>query len=107
MELLEQEGRGLRLTEAGERFKAYAQPLLTQWQELPARLRDNTRKSVTRLGSFEVFTTYFLGSWMRTLRKTHWRCMNLGQVNWKMLSKTVALISVLLICLSRETELSS
>ena len=65
--LLEPDGRGLRLTESGRQLKSSAQPLLNQWMEIPGRLQGIKRKPVTRLASFEVFTTYFLGPLMKQL----------------------------------------
>lgn len=62
VELLEPEGRGLRLTLAGQRFKAETGPLLDQWLKVPKNLLRSDHEQVpTRIGSFEVFTTYFLG----------------------------------------------
>ncbi len=58
--LFEREGRGLTLTEDGTKLKATAEPLLTEWLALPARVKGQTRKQIVRIGSFEVFTTYFL-----------------------------------------------
>lgn len=62
LSLLEADGRGLKLTKAGQSFKEAVTPLLSQWRALPATLRSNvSAQEVTRIGSFEVFTTYFLG----------------------------------------------
>lgn len=58
--LLESDGRGLRLTGAGNQFKAATAALLDQWLSLPEKLRAGANDSPTRIGSFEVFTTYFL-----------------------------------------------
>ncbi|MNS72026.1 HTH-type transcriptional regulator CynR [compost metagenome] len=60
--LLEPEGRGLRLTSAGLRFKTETGPLLNQWLKVPENLlRSSEELQPTRIGSFEVFMTYFLG----------------------------------------------
>ncbi|WP_413287698.1 LysR family transcriptional regulator [Bdellovibrio sp. HCB337] len=62
IKLLEPEGRGLRLTSAGYRFKYSTAGLLDQWLKVPENLlRTDNEKPPTRIGSFEVFTTYFLG----------------------------------------------
>ncbi|WP_080602326.1 LysR family transcriptional regulator [Bdellovibrio bacteriovorus] len=66
--LLEPEGRGLRLTPAGQRFKNETAGLLDQWLKIPENLlRSDAEKSPYRLGSFEVFTTYFLGHLMKSV----------------------------------------
>jgi DNA-binding transcriptional LysR family regulator len=59
--LIEPEGRGLRLTEAGKQFQHETAPLLEQWMNIPNTLKNLKTWTPTRLGSFEVFTTYFLG----------------------------------------------
>jgi DNA-binding transcriptional LysR family regulator len=61
LQLLEADGRGLRLTEAGRNFHVKSATLLQQWLDLPKQLRENESWKPTRIGSFEVFTTYFLG----------------------------------------------
>lgn len=58
--LLEADGRGLRLTGAGLSFKKETSGLLEQWLSVPERLQSKEEAKVLRLGSFEVFTTYFL-----------------------------------------------
>lgn len=59
--LVEPEGRGLRLTPAGERFKSATAGLLSQWLKVAENLqRAGDETPPTRIGSFEVFTTYFL-----------------------------------------------
>lgn len=65
MKLLEAEGRGLRLSKAGEIFKQQTAPLLKQWLELPSKLHGEASAAPTRIGSFEVFTTYFLNRLMQ------------------------------------------
>jgi len=60
--LLESDGRGLRLTEAGRHFQRETAPLLERWLGLPERLRSAATENPVRLGTFEVFSTYFLGS---------------------------------------------
>lgn len=60
-QLLESEGRGLRLTSAGVRFKHSTAQLLDQWMKVPENLlRGEEGVFPTRIGSFEVFTTHFL-----------------------------------------------
>lgn len=59
--LLESEGRGLKLTPAGQRFQAMTAPLLEQWLNVPESLATaGEQKKATRIASFEVFTTHFL-----------------------------------------------
>lgn len=59
--LLEPDGRGLRLTEAGRLLRQETAPLLDKWLSVPARIKGAGGAEPTRIGSFEVFTTYFLG----------------------------------------------
>lgn len=67
LSLLEADGRGLRLTEVGQSFKEAVTPLLSQWKRVPAALKSNASvQGITRIGSFEVFTTYFLGHLLKT-----------------------------------------
>jgi len=58
--LLEPYGRGLRLTDSGRRFHRATETLLQEWITLPQKLKGAAPKSTFKLGSFEVFTTYFL-----------------------------------------------
>jgi DNA-binding transcriptional LysR family regulator len=60
LKLLEPDGRGLRLTEFGRSFQRETAPLLNQWLAIPEKIKGVSRQSPTRIGSFEVFTTYFL-----------------------------------------------
>ena len=60
--LLSADGRGLRLTAAGVSFKQKSGPLLEQWMALPTKLSQGQIEIPTRIGSFEVFTTYFLAT---------------------------------------------
>jgi DNA-binding transcriptional LysR family regulator len=59
--LLEPDGRGLRLTKAGQNFQKQTATLLKQWLDVPKLLAESKIHSPTKIGSFEVFTTYFLG----------------------------------------------
>lgn len=61
IKLFEREGRGLRLTALGHTFKQRVEPLLEQWIKLPASLESHSISKPIRIGSFEVFTTYFIG----------------------------------------------
>lgn len=61
MKLLEADGRGLKLTDAGRRFRNETGPLLAEWLNVSKLVRDQESWKPTRLASFEVFTTYFLG----------------------------------------------
>lgn len=60
MKLLEADGRGLKLTDAGKRFRDECSPLLSEWMNLSKKIRDQQTWQPSRIGSFEVFTTYFL-----------------------------------------------
>lgn len=60
IQLIEPDGRGLKLTGAGIRFKQETHMLLQQWMQLPEKLALGKSTEPTRIGSFEVFTTYFL-----------------------------------------------
>jgi DNA-binding transcriptional LysR family regulator len=61
LELLQPDGRGLKLTDAGKNFQKETAQLLRQWMDLPRKLQDAETWTPTKIGSFEVFTTYFLG----------------------------------------------
>jgi len=78
LKLLEPDGRGLRLTDGGGRFRAAVAPLLAQWLELPNLLQGAPTPTVTKLGSFEVFTTYFLGHWLKNLLPSRLEVHELG-----------------------------
>ncbi len=61
MKLMQADGRGLKLTDAGRRFRNETGPLLSEWLNISKRVRDQETWRPSRLASFEVFTTYFLG----------------------------------------------
>lgn len=61
LKLIERDGRGLRLTKDGEKFKSRIEPLMNEWLSLPSVLKGESPKQTFRIGSFEVFTTYFIG----------------------------------------------
>lgn len=70
LKLLEQEvqfpltissGRGLILTDEGQELADRAQGILNDLDLLPKKVLEKKEKGSIRLGSFEVFTTYFLG----------------------------------------------
>src|ERR1700749_4047316 len=60
LQLTEREGRGLVLTETGNRFLKNAEPLLQNWLSVRKEIRQPAVNEHFRVGSFEVFTTYFL-----------------------------------------------
>lgn len=59
--LLEAEGRGLKVTAAGKKFRNETRPLLAEWLNFGKKIRDQENWQPSRIASFEVFTTYFLG----------------------------------------------
>lgn len=59
--LIERDGRGLKLTDAGKRFLDETRPLLVEWMSVAKKVRDQQVWQPRRIASFEVFTTYFLG----------------------------------------------
>lgn len=61
LSLLEADGRGLKLTEAGKRFRDECAPLLNDWLNISKKVRDHQSWKPSKIASFEVFTTYFLG----------------------------------------------
>jgi DNA-binding transcriptional LysR family regulator len=65
MKLMEADGRGLRLTESGKSFQEQTRPLLVEWANVPKRVRDQGDWKPSRIASFEVFTTYFLGHFLK------------------------------------------
>jgi DNA-binding transcriptional LysR family regulator len=61
-ELFIREGRSLELSPQGRMLKSQVEPLLEKWLSIPAGLAALQNLSqALRIGSFEVFTTYFLG----------------------------------------------
>lgn len=62
VKLIEADGRGLRLTIAGLSFKRETANLLQQWLNVPTQISKGMIESPTKIGSFEVFTTYFLAT---------------------------------------------
>lgn len=60
LQLTVREGRGLILTEAGTRFLQTAEPLLQSWLNIGDEIKRPATSEHFRVGSFEVFTTYFL-----------------------------------------------
>ncbi len=67
LNLTEREGRGLIISEDGMRFLQTAEPLLNSWLNLSKDIRQPAGNEHFRVGSFEVFTTFFLN----VLLKTH------------------------------------
>lgn len=59
--LVEVDGRGLKLTEAGKRLRKESSPLLQEWLGLSKKIQGHAIQKQTRIASFEVFSTYFLG----------------------------------------------
>jgi DNA-binding transcriptional LysR family regulator len=67
MQLLEAEGRGLRLTPQGEALKLETKSLLAQWLQVADKVKSREALEPTKLGTFEVFSTYFLRKLTGTL----------------------------------------
>lgn len=65
LQLTERQGRGLILTEGGLRFVETVEPLLNSWINLSKNIRQPPPSEHFRIGSFEVFTTYFLNVLLR------------------------------------------
>jgi DNA-binding transcriptional LysR family regulator len=65
--LVGQSGRGIVITEQGKAFARQAEVLLADWEGLRSSLqRQAEARERLRIGSFEVFTTHFLGDLLRT-----------------------------------------
>jgi DNA-binding transcriptional LysR family regulator len=60
LRLTEREGRGLVLTDTGHRFLQAAEPMLQSWLNLSKDIEEPSADEHFRVGSFEVFTTYFV-----------------------------------------------
>ena len=60
MKLIEQDGRGLKLTAAGQALRNETKNLLSQWLQVGEKIRHQEIIEPTRIGTFEVFSTYFL-----------------------------------------------
>ncbi|OGQ18448.1 MAG: hypothetical protein A3B70_01205 [Deltaproteobacteria bacterium RIFCSPHIGHO2_02_FULL_40_11] len=61
IKVIEQVGRGIIITDQGKRFYEKAYKLLKQIDDLKNINNDITKEKMIRIGSFEVFTTYFIG----------------------------------------------
>ena len=70
LQLTEREGRGLSLTEAGHRFLQSAEPLLNSWLKLSKEILQQSTTQTFSVGSFEVFTTYFLKLLIKSLESS-------------------------------------
>ncbi|HXH32679.1 MAG TPA: LysR family transcriptional regulator [Bacteriovoracaceae bacterium] len=62
IKLVKSHGRGLKLTADGTEFISRTAPLLTAWMEIPKLIQTGAALRSIKIGSFEVFTTYFLES---------------------------------------------
>ncbi|MBY0370845.1 LysR family transcriptional regulator [bacterium] len=62
LELITPAGRGIAITPAGRKLAERAKPVLDSLNGLVGQIRDEQKAAseVARIGSFEVFTTYFL-----------------------------------------------
>ena len=61
-QLIVQSGRGISITLEGRRLAARSEEILTDLDNLKASLKSKaTGDGSLRIGSFEVFTTFFLG----------------------------------------------
>ena len=70
LRLIEAEGRGLTLTDAGKQFVEETKPCLAQWLGIARKIRERENWRPSRIASFEVFTTYFLGHLLKHLDLT-------------------------------------
>ncbi|MBI4040820.1 MAG: LysR family transcriptional regulator [Deltaproteobacteria bacterium] len=61
IKIIEQIGRGIIVTDQGKRFHEKAYKLLKQIDNLKNVNNDGIEELMIRIGSFEVFTTYFIG----------------------------------------------
>lgn len=60
VKLLEAEGRGLRLTKSGQTLLKETYSLLEQWQHVADKVKLGEITTPIKIGTFEVFSTYFL-----------------------------------------------
>ncbi len=67
LKLLAQEGRGLKLTPAGHNFKKETSSLLQQWLAVSKKIKLSELRMPLKIGSFEVFTTYFLSKLIHSI----------------------------------------
>lgn len=66
LELLAPAGRGIIITDAGRRLAQRGRHILNEMDALEVSLRQgDSQPPVLKIGSFEVFTTYFLGPLMK------------------------------------------
>jgi DNA-binding transcriptional LysR family regulator len=62
MELFIPSGRGIAITDHGRQFRQRAGRLLSEYQSFLSDVRDKDRDAeVLRIGTFEIFSTHFLG----------------------------------------------
>lgn len=78
LKLIEADGRGLKLTEAGKKFQQQTQPLLLEWLQISKSIRDQEDWKPSRIASFEVFTTYFLGRLLSYIDLAHLEVLEYG-----------------------------
>lgn len=71
LQLLAPSGRGIVVTEEGKEFARKGKPLVDGMNRLATEVRAGRTESgeSLRLGSFEVFTTYFLGSLVKEIAR--------------------------------------
>jgi DNA-binding transcriptional LysR family regulator len=67
LQLTEKDGRGLILTKAGTAFLQKVEPLLSSWLNLSKSIDTSSRQAFYRVGTFEVFSTYFLSVLLKNL----------------------------------------
>ncbi|MBN9412759.1 MAG: LysR family transcriptional regulator [Candidatus Paracaedimonas acanthamoebae] len=70
--LLVPTGRGISITESGRELVRRARPLMEDWEKLRHELREKKKNNASiikplRIGSFEIFSTHFLGSLINSL----------------------------------------
>lgn len=78
LSLIESDGRGLKLTDAGKRFRDETRPLLAEWINVSKKIRDLEVWKPSKIASFEVFTTYFLGHLLKYVDLEHLEIHELG-----------------------------
>jgi len=78
LKLVEADGRGLRLTESGKRFRDHTRALLVEWSNVSKKVRDQGDWKPSRIASFEVFSTYFLGHFLKFVELENLEILEFG-----------------------------
>ncbi|MBN23029.1 MAG: hypothetical protein CL678_17220 [Bdellovibrionaceae bacterium] len=92
MDLIHSAGRGIAITDAGKRVALEGERLLEEINRTEKVIKTTeTKENVIKLGSFEVFTTYFLGDALKDIENTTFQIHELipGKIENSLLSRQI------------------